>query len=159
MCKRLYDVYCHLLDLSHLNLLALLTRQDLINKDLVKSLMSSVPWWARLVPIGLLPPATIASQVSNAIKKAAQPIINPLSVVETATEFQLLLDYFLRNKGPAFPAGKEYNRIVLCPLAIDFGFKGRGENCYFSLPPDKPIAHQVWACSTRSTSTSIMTLS
>jgi len=40
--------------------------------------------------------------------------------------------------------GAKFDKIVLCPLLIDFGYKNlNNKDCFYNLPPAKPIVNQV----------------
>lgn len=63
----------------------------------------------------------------------------------------LILDYYLRmtpnvvDHANSFQIdGVTYNKIVLCPLIIDFGYKETNNpNIFYNKPSDKPISKQV----------------
>jgi predicted TIM-barrel fold metal-dependent hydrolase len=66
--------------------------------------------------------------------------------MESAIEYSFLnLEYFLINFSPSIGTNQnEYNKIVLCPLIIDFGYKNLdNKDCFYNLPPSKPIVNQV----------------
>ena len=82
---------------------------------------------------------------------------NCLSVLENPLEYQfLMLEYFLkdnkRNKenllivNNKLKIGKDcfYDKIVLCPLIMDFGKKNLDKNdVFYNLSPQKPVVKQV----------------
>lgn len=149
MEKKLYDIHCHLFDLSHANLLAFMSRDDLITKDSVRNVLNALPWYLNIPPIGLthLFCEKIAKAVRSTIKEKGNGIKNLLSVMESAIEYDVLyLDYFLLNKPSCFSQNnpERYNKLVITPLIMDFGFKNLQEQSYFyNMPPSKPIANQV----------------
>lgn len=149
MEKKLYDIHCHLFDLSHANLLAFMSRDDLITKDSVKKVLNALPWYLNIPPIGLthLFCDKIAKAIRETIKEKGGGVKNLLSVMESAIEYDVLyLEYFLLNRPSCFSLNKtdRYNKLVITPLIMDFGFKNLQEEDYFyNMPPCKPIANQV----------------
>lgn len=150
--KKFYDIHMHALDLSHPNLSAFLFKADLFS--------SMINWKLRLktllVPIlSILPDRIIANQVKKIFDE--NPFIkNTLSFYETPIEYQfLLVDYFLKNPSSIQDCmvtaqnelsfdGETYNKIVLCPLTIDFGYKNLNEDgVFYNKAPYKPIAKQL----------------
>lgn len=149
MERKLYDIHYHLFDLSHPNLLAFLLRDDLISKDSVKKVLRKLPFMLNLMPIGAahLFPGTISNRIKDYLKYDARYFRNLLSVMEGAIEYHFLYnEYYLLKEQSSFGSlpSMKYNKIVLCPLLMDFGYKNlNNADCFYNLPPSKPIAKQV----------------
>lgn len=155
MSHKLYDIHYHAFDLSHANLLAFLAREDLITKEGVHGILKSIPWYMRLLPIGVaqLAEAQIAGAARKFITTGANNFKSLLSVIENAIEYHFLyVDYFLRNREPFIGDPARYrhsadfpvDRIVLCPLLMDFGYKNlANNNQFYNIPPGKPIVNQI----------------
>jgi predicted TIM-barrel fold metal-dependent hydrolase len=149
MERKLYDIHYHLFDLSHPNLLAFLLRDDLISKDSVKNVLRKLPFLVNLVPIGAANffPGKIADKIKDYLKNDARYFRNLLSVMENAVEYHFLYtEYYLLKEQVYFGSSEtmKYNKLVVCPLLMDFGYKNLNNNdCFYNLPPSKPIAKQV----------------
>jgi predicted TIM-barrel fold metal-dependent hydrolase len=152
MDRKFYDIHYHLFDLSHPNLLAFLLRDDLISKDSVKKILRKLPFFANLVPIGAAQffPGKIAGRIKDYLQNDAENFRNLLAVMENAIEYHFLYtEYYLLKEQLYFgkSAAMRYNKIVICPLLMDFGYKNLNNNdCFYNLPPSKPIAKQVLDC-------------
>jgi hypothetical protein len=100
----------------------------------------------------------LSDLIARAIKTFADKNIfikNTLSFYEIPIEYQfLLMDYFLKNtenKDDTIVENEEltvdekkYNKIVLCPHSIDFGYKNINEaGVFYNKAPFKPIAKQL----------------
>jgi hypothetical protein len=84
-------------------------------------------------------------------------VFNCLSVLENPLEYQfLMLEYFLKenkrnkenllivNNKLKIGSGRFYDKIVLCPLIMDFGKKNLDKkDVFYNLSPQKPIVKQV----------------
>ncbi|GAH85893.1 unnamed protein product, partial [marine sediment metagenome] len=79
-------------------------------------------------------------------------IRNLLSFMESSINFDfLIIEYFLKTKAPVVSANNEitiddttYNKIVLCPLIMDFGYKNiDNKNIFYNVPPQKPVTSQI----------------
>jgi hypothetical protein len=86
------------------------------------------------------------------LSSTIQKILRTLTFYEIPLEYQfLVMDHFLKSKEPKFnmkenkiTIGTEaYDKIVLCPLVIDFGYKNMTESVFYNSTPKKPIANQV----------------
>jgi hypothetical protein len=149
MDRKFYDIHYHLFDLSHPNLLAFLLRDDLISKDSVKKVLHKLPFLVNLVPIGAvnLFPGKIADKIKDYLKNDARYFRNLLSVMEGAIEYHFLYTeyYLLKDKVVVDSMhNMGYTKIVICPLLMDFGYKNlNNSDCFYNLPPSKPIAKQV----------------
>jgi predicted TIM-barrel fold metal-dependent hydrolase len=147
--RKFYDIHYHLFDLSHPNLLAFLLRDDLISKDSVQNVLKKLPFLAKLLPIGAaqLFPGKIAEKIKDYIQNDAGNFRNLLAVMENAVEYHFLYtEYYLLKEQVYFGSSgrMKFNKIVLCPLLMDFGYKNlNNSNCFYNLPPSKPIAKQV----------------
>lgn len=127
--KNFYDVHFHAMNLAHPNLLAFVKR---------------INWPLLLLATPLAPLATLfgARKVKNAQ--------NLLSVMENDVgAFFMMVEYYLKQPGgPAHDGriwvGEEgFDRIVITPLMMDFGFKNILSDTFYGIPPRKPIASQV----------------
>jgi len=101
-----------------------------------------------IVPAGLfrLIPGKIAAGIKDFIEHDAARFRNLLTMMENQIEYHFLLnDYYLRKAGiPEMPGGYSIDKIVLCPLLMDFGYKNlNNSNVFYDLPPAKPVAGQV----------------
>lgn len=152
--KTFYDIHMHALNLNHPNLSAYLFKDGLIDQLIDENV-------GPLARLGLFG-AVFASK--NFIKKkiikflttgnpSPKDIVgNCLSFFEIPLEYQfLVLEYFMKTGSPnIFNAqgkiavnGTSYDKIVLCPLVIDFGYKNIAQSIFYNLSPKKPIANQV----------------
>lgn len=146
--KKFYDIHMHVFDLSHPNLSAFILR-----KGLLDSLLTCKIRW--LLPVVALLPKLCIGKVKEYLKD--HPFLkNTLSFYEIPIEYQfLLVDYFLKspNNTKDIIVGEnnvfkvddeEYSKIVLCPLAVDFGYRRINEDgLFYNKAPYKPIAKQV----------------
>lgn len=149
MEKKFYDIHYHLFDLSHPNLLAFLLREDLITKKKVKSLLHKIPFLIKLLPIWVFGffSSNIANKFRDSFKHAAGNVLNLLSIMEGAAEYHFLYTehFLIKDKNYfGFSENDIFNKIVLCPLIIDFGYKGMDKiDGFYNFPPAKPIVNQV----------------
>jgi predicted TIM-barrel fold metal-dependent hydrolase len=149
MVRRLYDIHYHLFDLSHPNLLAFLLHEDLIGKESVKKVILKFPFILQLLPLWVVSlfPGKIEKKVKDYLQNDARYFRNLLSVMEGAIEYHFLYtEYFLLKEKKYFGSfpGAKFDKIVLCPLLIDFGYKNlNNKDCFYNLPPAKPIVNQV----------------
>ncbi|MDR0982795.1 MAG: amidohydrolase [Culturomica sp.] len=162
--KKFYDIHVHALDLSHPNLSAFLFKDDLFR--------SLVTWKFRalclFVPLlSVIPSSLINRTVKKLIEKST--FDDTLSFYELPLEYQFLLwEYFLRNpnnKGEKDKTEEDkkhkilnkkgefsldekrkttFNKIVLCPLAIDFFYQNsrKKDNVFYNKTVYKPIIKQ-----------------
>lgn len=152
--KTFYDIHMHALNLSHPNLTAYIFREDLISNLIDENLGVK----ARL---GLLAGAFIPK---NIIKKQIEKLLtsgnpspkgvvgNCLSFFEIPLEYQfLVLEYFLKEGTPVISNDQNqikiedttYDKLLLCPLVIDFGYKNITNSIFYNLTPKRPITNQV----------------
>lgn len=149
MKKKLYDIHYHLFDLSHPNLLAFLLREDLISRKAVKDVMRKFPFIVQMLPLWVMRffPGKISEKIKSYIEHDAARIINLLSLMEGASEYHFLYtEFFLRQEKELFgdSPSSVYNKIALCPLILDFGYKGMDKlDCFYYFPPAKPVVNQV----------------
>ncbi|MDQ1297159.1 MAG: Amidohydrolase [Bacteroidota bacterium] len=149
MERKFYDIHYHLFDLSHPNLLAFLLRDDLITKKTVRNVLEKFPFLLQFLPlwlVGLFPGQTVKN-IREYLGNESRNFRNLLSVMEGAIEYHFLyIEYFLLKENKYFGNSVEskYNKIVLCPLLMDFGYKNlNNQDCFYNLPPAKPIVNQV----------------
>lgn len=149
MGKKFYDIHYHLFDLSHPNLLAFLLHDDLIDKQTVKKVLRKFPFLLQFLPLWLVGifPGKAAAKVKDYLLNDSKNFRNLLSVIEGAIEYHFLYtEYFLLKEKKYFGSHEEakYNKIALCPLLMDFGYKNlNNPDCFYNLPPAKPIINQV----------------
>ena len=158
--KKFYDIHMHAFDLSHPNLLAFIKRDGLLDKNsLTNVILDKLKWYVGLgYSLKWMFPKLIRRKVENIIEDNLingflPRIVNTLSIYENPIEYQfLILDYFLKHKEPLINANNElkigneiYERIVLCPLLMDFGKKNIEYNdaVFYNETPQKPIKKQV----------------
>lgn len=176
--RTFYDVHIHAFNLSHPSFTAFLFRvarevmrrfakwrhvprtAAIIGLSLVAAklwllfaLVYAVPPLRKLVRLGV-------HQVAEVIKKHVRAILNMLSVLENDIgSFFLLTENclrevenpLLRHDNRLYVGGAVYDRIVLTPLMIDFGTKGKTYrrapthewSYHYSAPAGKPIVEQV----------------
>jgi len=149
MVKKFYDIHYHLFDLSHPNLLAFLLNDDLLTENSLKKLISRFPFILQVLPLWVLNlfPGQAVKKIKNYIRYDALNFKNLLSVMEGAIEYHFLyIEYFLKKEMKYFGdhRGAKFNKVILCPLLIDFGYKNlANEDCFYNLPPAKPVIDQV----------------
>ncbi len=147
--RKFYDIHYHVFDLSHANLLAFLLRDDLADKGLVRRILKRIPPFIKIAPTLLfgLFPGKIARKIREFLQNDSKNFRNLLSVMESAIEYHFLyIEYFLLKEKKYFGNTDtcRYNKIVLCPQLIDFGYKNLNNNdCFYNIPPSKPIINQV----------------
>lgn len=149
MDRKFYDIHYHLFDLSHPNLLAFILRDDLISRDAIKKVVLKFPVLLQFLPLWVvnLFPGKAEKKVREYLQNDSRNFRNLLSVMEGAIEYHFLYtEYFLNREKKYFGDfnGTKYNKIVLCPLLMDFGYKNlNNQDCFYNLPPAKPIVNQV----------------
>ncbi|HNX65518.1 MAG TPA: amidohydrolase family protein [Bacteroidales bacterium] len=165
--RKFYDIHFHEMDLGHANITAFLNRflnekNGLLNtKNVAGIIRKKLPRWSLVFIPLLLPilPFISYSFVSNKIiailKKhiMTKKVRNLLSFMESSIIYDfLVVDYFLKNREPRivtednemFIGGVKYDKIVLCPLIIDFGYMNlNNKEIFYNIPPQKPITRQI----------------
>ncbi|PIE99348.1 MAG: hypothetical protein CR961_00835, partial [Polaribacter sp.] len=151
-----YDVHYHAFDLSHANLTAFLKR-ILQNKEKgVRSLLKeNFKWWIKLL-IPFIPNRLISKKIVSALEDKLIHIQNTLSIYEQPIEDHfLIVEYFLKQQYKNIPpiikdnnviiGEKRYDKLVICPLIMDFGQKSAEYNFggFYNRMPGKPIVKQV----------------
>jgi hypothetical protein len=158
--NRFYDVHFHEMDLSHANLTAFLNRfmnekNGLLNPGFVKNLLSdNLPRW-KVIFLPFISYSIISEKIISVIKDRifTSKIRNLLSYMESSILYDfLIVDYFLKNRNPKIVSDENrmkvgtmaFDKIVLCPLIMDFGYKNlNNKGIFYNIPPQKPIAKQV----------------
>ena len=153
--KTFYDIHTHILNLSHPNLTAYLFRPDL-KQQLAQLLKDNRFDLAKLGLGSLILPSLTKNAIHEKLMKGEKALINVivncLSFMEVPMEYQfLVLEYFLKTGSPTLLNkqrqleinGTAYDKIVLCPLVIDFGYKNMSSGIFYGLSPKRPIASQV----------------
>lgn len=149
MDRKLYDIHYHLFDLSHPNLLAFLLRDDLITKKALRDVIDKLPFLFKMAPLWLASvfSGRISNRLKDYLKHDAGKVLNLLSMMEGATDYHFLyVEHFLMKQNLYFGNTDSalYNKIAVCPLVIDFGYKGMEKlNCFYNFPPAKPVVNQV----------------
>ncbi len=77
---------------------------------------------------------------------------NLLSFMESSIKYDfLIVEHFLKTKEPVIISENntlsigdlKFNKIVLCPLVMDFGYKNlQNEYIFYNIPPQKPVTAQ-----------------
>ena len=130
--NKFYDVHFHAFNLSHPNILAFIANMNF------KLLMMTTPISGPLMGI------------FGWDKK----IKNLLTVMENdMTNYFLILEYYMRESKfikdniISIPDGKngvkQYKKIVITPLIMDFGYKNIMSKTFYQLPAQKPIVEQM----------------
>jgi hypothetical protein len=137
--RKFYDIHTHAMNLSHPYLLPFVQRLKIDQLLMLSSLLSIL--WVLGRPITKL----VIEQKLNRVK-------NLLSVMENDIgSFFLLMEQYLKDdenlwgKGRGLNiGGNSYQKFVLTPLMIDFGYKGiKDPAIYYNRPAQKPIVEQV----------------
>ncbi|HNW57988.1 MAG TPA: amidohydrolase family protein [Bacteroidales bacterium] len=158
--NRFYDIHFHEMDLSHANLTAFLNRffnekNGLLNPGFVKKLLvkNLSRWKVLLLPF--ISYSILSEKIISVIRDRifSTKIRNLLSYMETSIVYDfLIVEYFLKNRNPKIVTAENkikigemtYDRIVLCPLLIDFGYKNlKNKGVFYNIPPQKPVTRQV----------------
>jgi len=147
--KTFYDIHMHALNLSHVNLTAHLFRDDM--QQLIASLIKGNGF--DLLKAGAaasLAPGPVSKKIYEKLFSGDKPFMkilgNSLAFLEIPMEYQfLVLEYYLtpNAKKQIKVADVAYDKMLLCPLVIDFGYKNIQENVFYKLTPKRPIASQV----------------
>jgi len=120
--NRFYDIHCHAMNFSHPNLFAFIKRK----------------WTIAMLASPLAPVANFF------LKEKVKKVSNLFSLMENDIAcFFLIVEYFLKDMWPLVIGKKDYNRIVLTPLMMDFGCKRLKSNSFYNVTPRKAIAEQV----------------
>ena len=139
MERKFYDIHYHLFDLSHINLLAFLLRDDLISKELVRNVLRKFPFVIKILPNWVISlfPGKIAGRVREYLQNDSRNFRNLLSVMESAVEHHFLyIEYFLLKETQLFShySTSKYNKIVISPNLIDFGYKNlNNSDCFYNV--------------------------
>jgi hypothetical protein len=150
--KTFYDVHCHVMNLSHPNFLAFIRRIEPTLQDHPFKIF----FGANLVLISYLifhalSPRTL-TRIFNAVgvTELINRVKNLLAVMEhdAGSVFQLLdqeMHEKLLKEGQFSLGNFHYDRIVLTPLMMDFGYKNMTNPAvyYNTVPVQKPIVEQV----------------
>ena len=153
--RTFYDIHVHALNLSHPNLTAYLFREDLISSLIEEN----INWKTRFViaAASMIPKSVLKKQVNKMLNSGGEHspksiVGNCLSFFEIPLEYQfLVLEYFLRlgepkiinNKNKIMVGDTCYDKVLLCPLVIDFGYKNIENSIFYNLSPKRPITNQV----------------
>ncbi|MCX6225266.1 MAG: amidohydrolase family protein [Bacteroidia bacterium] len=160
--KKFYDIHMHVMDLSHANITAFAGRliQDMDLDFQAWEKMGTFRYflhyfWRRLkdkILHGFFRKKKPGPSHKEKLPEKLKKIRNLLSFMEGSIKYDfLVLDYFLKNKKELVSLNNElmidgtiYNKIVLCPLIMDFGYRNiYGQNYFYNIPPQKPITEQI----------------
>jgi hypothetical protein len=159
------------MDLSHPNLTAFIDRMiddiDIDRKDVCRVIKElkffqylPIPlFFLRFFPDRVIKTGRKVLQKKDLFAKATK-VRNLLSFMENSIEHDfLIMDHFLTKdrrpkddrftppivKNNVFTVGNNrFNKIVLCPLIIDFGYKNlKQDDIYYNFPPEKPVTRQI----------------
>ena len=149
-----YDIHAHAFNLSHPHLSSFLIREDLIDNLINDNFgwkMRGVLFLASIAPKG-----SIRKIINSKLASFKEQVSNTLAFYEVPLEYQfLVLDHFLKSGSPAVfneknqieIGNKAYDKIVLCPLVIDFGYKSIPKNekdgVFYNLTPKRPVVNQI----------------
>ncbi len=134
--KIFYDIHYHAYDLSHANLSAFIER-----------FTGKIPKNGK-VKIRKIP--KIIKKVKSLLK-LKEFFLNTLAVFEYPIEDHfLIIEYFLKQEPEIIKNNKicigekEYDKLVICPLMMDFGQKSSKRNTkgFYTQMPGKPISKQ-----------------
>ena len=152
--KTFYDIHVHALNLSHPNLTAYLFREDLISNLIDNNINLKTRFI--IAAAAFIPKNILKKQINKILSSGEHSpktiIANCLSFFEIPLEYQfLVLEHFLKSGEPKVINDKNqieigntcYDKILLCPLVIDFGYKNILSSIFYNLTPKRPIANQV----------------
>ena len=149
----------HAFNLNHPSLSEFLTKEDLIDSLIDQNFDFSVR--RKLVGAAIFCTKNFIKKKINEMLNSGNPSLkdrlgNTLSFFEIPLEYQfLILDYFIKNGLPiVYNQNKQivigetaYDKIVLCPLVMDFGFKNipkkEKNGVSYNLTPKRPIVNQI----------------
>ena len=152
--KTFYDIHMHAMNLSHPNLSAYLFREDLISgliDDNINPLTRLYLLGASLASKKFLK-KTVNKMLTSGNPSPMDVVGNCLSFFEIPLEYQfLVLEHFLKAGTPKMVNekkqieinGNRYDKMVLCPLVIDFGYKNITKSIFYNLTPKRPVTNQV----------------
>jgi len=142
--KYLYDIHYHAFNLSHANLTAFVER--MLYKSKKTNIFSKIASIAKAALGFILRGEVISERLQNTLAVFEYPIEDHFLIVE----------YYLKNKDPKiitdkntirlYKSGDEYDKLVICPLMMDFGQKQASVNkdakLFYDEMPGKPIVNQ-----------------
>ncbi len=137
---KFYDIHFHTMDLSHANLTAFIERFESDLKSGINPLALIKIIFSR-----------IKAKLLNDKTTNYGNVRNLLTYMESSIEYNYhILEYFLKTKesvlnNDEYDIGStKYNKIVLCPLIMDFGNKNiKDKDAFYDIPPIKPIVEQI----------------
>jgi len=153
-----YDIHVHALNLNHPNLSAFLFRDKLID-NLIEDkfgLLTRFGIFFGAPLVSFAPKKTLIKQINKLLTSGSpslkDTLENCLSFFEIPLEYQfLVLEHFLKmgqpkvlnEKNQIAVNGTVYDKMLLCPLVMDFGYKNIAKGVYYNLTPKRPIANQI----------------
>ena len=153
-----YDIHMHAFNLNHPNLSEFLVREDLIDSliDQEFDFGLRVQLFAASFCFKSFIKKKINEKLNSGNPSLKDKFGNTLSFFEVPLEYQfLILDYFIKTGSPAIYnpnkqiviGEKAYDKMVLCPLVMDFGFKNipkkEKNGVLYNLTPKRPIVNQI----------------
>jgi hypothetical protein len=149
-----YDIHAHAFNLSHPNLSAFLIREDLIDSLIDENFTFGMR--LKLFGASFVTKNFVKKTINNALTSGSpslkEQLNNTLAFYEIPLEYQfLVLEHFLKmgepkvldNQNKIAVNGTIYDKMLLCPLVMDFGYKNIAKSVYYNLTPKRPIANQV----------------
>jgi hypothetical protein len=138
--KYLYDIHYHAFNLSHANLTAFIER--MLYKPKKTNFFSKIASLAKMILGFIFKGEVISERLQNTLAVLEYPIEDHFLIVE----YYLKQDpkiITLNNTIRLFEGGEEYDKLVICPLMMDFGQKGAEQaKGFYKLMPGKPIVNQ-----------------
>lgn len=134
--KYFYDVHHHAFNLSHPNLTAFTSKLE----------------FRKYLNINFLTGGILLKLGQSWLNKKILRVKNTLSLMDNDIgSMFLLLEYYLKNDPELFQNnmlninGNFYDKMVITPLVIDFGYKGKSKSIdiAYNEPPNKPIVSQI----------------
>ncbi|WP_214659276.1 amidohydrolase family protein [Candidatus Formimonas warabiya] len=150
--NKFYDVHCHVMNLSHPNFLAFLRRfESTISDQKLKIFLAANIVIVSYLLFHSLNPKLLAKILDKVgVSRLIDRVKNLLVVMEhdAGTVFGLLekgLRQQLWEDGRFTIENFHYDKIILTPLMMDFGYKNMTDPAlaYNSIPVQKPIVEQV----------------
>lgn len=140
MEKKFYDLHCHAFNLSHPNLMAVVQRFK-FPTFLVLGVYYILGPFLPIILVNFLEKKKIVKRMQNL-----------LSVMENdiGSLFLLMEECIKSGENPLYQngqlqiGGNTYQKMVLTPLMMDFGYKNMlNHDLHYQKPPQKPIVEQV----------------
>lgn len=150
--RKFYDVHCHVMNLSHPNFVAFLRRfEPTLKEEKLKIFFGANLLFLSYLLFSTLSPRAFAWVLKKfGVSDLINRVKNLLVIMEhdSDTVFELLsqeIEGQLLEEGKLQMGCFRYDKIVLTPLMMDFGYKNMtNPHLYYNLiPVQKPIVEQV----------------